>query len=356
MKGISRRNFLQLSLAGTSYGLLAAIPGPKTSQYQLDRFGGWTGKKFQATGFFRLEKDQRWWLVTPDGHAFLSYGINHLHPDWWRQDYSREAWEKRLGVSNLNGADFQPALRNWFLWTCREYGFNTVGVHNQLSVINSPQPSIPYVQKLTLVDIPHWKQEVPDDNFLDVFSDSFKQRCDRMAREIATPAKEDPFLLGYALTDCPLFTEEDCRQRPDVIGGAARKARIGWPRRLRNLGGDAPGKKAYVSTMQELYNDRIGDFNLTYGTEFDSFDQLAAAVDWRIDTDLSNANETRDNVQFLKRVVAKYYQTARDSIRRHDPNHLFMGDKLNANTDTMDTVLSTSSQYTDLIFYQMYGR
>jgi len=131
---------------------------------------------------------------------------------------------------------------------------------------------------------------------------------------------------------------------------------IGWPRRLRNLGGDAPGKKAYVSTMQELYNDRIGDFNLTYGTEFDSFDQLAAAVDWRIDTDLSNANETRDNVQFLKRVVAKYYQTARDSIRRHDPNHLFMGDKLNANTDTMDTVLSTSSQYTDLIFYQMYGR
>ena len=40
---------------------------------ELDRFGGWTGKRFKATGFFRLEKDERWWLVTPEGNAFLSF-------------------------------------------------------------------------------------------------------------------------------------------------------------------------------------------------------------------------------------------------------------------------------------------
>jgi hypothetical protein len=331
-------------------------PPGMTSMPNFLAVSGWTGKKFQATGFFRIEKDQRWWLVTPDGHAFLSFGINHLHPDWWLQEHSRNAWEKHLNVTNINGDDFQPALRNWFLKACQEYGFNTVGVHNQLSVINNPSPTIPYIQKLTLVDIPHWKQEVPDENFLDVFSDSFEQRCDRMGREIAFPAKNDPYLLGYALTDCPLLTEEDCRQRTDVIGGAARNARVGWPRRLRNLGKDAPGKKAYVATMLELYHNRIDEFNLTYTTEFDSFDQLARAENWRLDTDLSNENETRDNVRFLKKVVAKYYQAARDSIRRYDPNHLFIGDKLNANTDTVDTILSTTSQYTDLIFYQMYGR
>jgi len=63
-----------------------------------------------------------------------------------------------------------------------------------------------------------------------------------------------------------------------------------------------------------------------------------------------------DSDEFLKHVVTKYYQTARDAIRSHDPNHLFFGDKLNANTDTVDTVLGVTSRFTDVVFYQMYAR
>ncbi|MEM7393653.1 MAG: hypothetical protein AAF492_15010 [Verrucomicrobiota bacterium] len=177
-----------------------------------------------------------------------------------------------------------------------------------------------------------------------------------MAKELAAPLKDDPFLLGYSMTDCPLLTEEDCRERPDVIGGARRASRIGWPRRLRNLGPEAPGKQAYVRTMEKLYGKRIGGFNETYGTTFKSFGELASAVDWRPQTQLSNGNETRDNVEFLKGVVARYYRTAKEAIRRHDPHHLFVGDKLNANTDSLDTVLPITVQYTDLVFYQMYAR
>ncbi len=55
--------------------------------------------------------------------------------------------------------------------------------------------------------------------------------------------------------------------------------------------------------MQDLYRGEISDFNATYRTEFDSFDALASARNWRPHTDLSNGNETRDNVEFLKRVV-----------------------------------------------------
>ena len=304
---MKRRELIQAAMATALCGGVTAHvrATDAVAAKQLDRFGGWTGKKFKATGFFRVEKDERWWLVTPKGNAFLSFGINHLHPDLWKQEYNREAWKKRLEIKDLNSREFAPALKAWFLQTCREYGFNTVGVHTSLSIVNSPRPSMPYMQPIHFVDIPHWKPEIPDENFKDVFSDEFARHCDSMAKEIAAPVKDDPFLLGYALTDCPLLTEEDFRERPDVdvIGGARRKARIGWPRRLRNMGADAPGKKAYVQTMQDVYRGEISDFNTTYGAQFDSFGALASAEQWRPNTDLSNGNETRDKVEFLKRVV-----------------------------------------------------
>ena len=322
----------------------------------LDRYGGWTGKRFGATGFFRVEKDDRWWLVSPEGNAFLSFGINHLQPEFWNQAYNRAAWRTLLGISDLDGPEFAGALRAWFLRTCREYGFNTVGVHADLAVANRPRPAMAYMLPIQFVDIPHWKDDVPDESFVDVFAGGFERRCDALAAALAGPASEDPFLLGYAMTDCPLLTEEDCRERPDVIGGARRRSRVGWPRRLRNLGDGQPGKAAYVQTMRDLYRGDIGDFNRTYGTDFDSFASLGRAVNWRPHTELSNPNEARDNLEFLQRVVARYYRTARDAIARHDPNHLFFGDKLNANTDTVGALLPVTSRYTDVVFYQMYAR
>ena len=190
---MKRRSFLQLAAAGAlGQGLLSGAPlHAADTAPERDRFGGWTGKKFKPTGFFRVEKDDRWWLVT---------------------------------------------------------------------------------------------------------------------------------------------------------------------RRLRNLGADAPGKAAYVRTMRDLYRGEIHDSNATYGTTFDSFNAIATTENWRPATDLSNANETRDNVVFLQAVVAKYYETARDAIHRYDPNHVFFGDKINANTDSVDTILTVTSKYTDVVFYQMYAR
>lgn len=353
----TRRAFLSsgaTAVAGCLYG--PAVIGRSDNPVTKDRFGGWTGRSFEATGFFRLEKADRWWLVTPDGNAFLSWGINHLYPDLWRQDYNQAAWKQKLGLDSLKGAAFNTALRNWFLQTCEQFGFNTVGVHNSLAVINSPQPRVPYMQPLHFVDTPHWKSDVPDENFVDVFAEDFRQHCFAVAEKMVAPVRNDPFLLGYSMTDCTMFTEEDLRERPDVIGGSRRAARIGWPRRLRNLGEVSAGKQAWVAAMRDVYADSITAFNRTYDTDFDSFQSLTAAENWRPQTQLSNPAETRDNTVFLQRCVSQYYETAVAAIRHFDTNHLFFGDKINANTDSLDTVLPVTSRYTDAILYQMYGR
>ncbi len=102
---------MMAALAGQSLTKSNTVFGAEPVRH-LDRFGGWKGKRFEATGFFRVEKDERWWLVTPEGNAFLSFGINHLYPDLWKQDYNREAWQKRLNLDDLNDfRRFAPALR-----------------------------------------------------------------------------------------------------------------------------------------------------------------------------------------------------------------------------------------------------
>lgn len=356
---MNRRQFHTTIASSTlgGAGLMGAQHLLGAATKERDAYGGWTEKTFEATGYFRTEKDDRWWLVTPDGNAFLSFGINHFYPDLFRQPFSRKAWEALLEIEDLtDNGQFYPAIKNWLIRTCKDYGFNTLGVHNSLRVTNTPRPILPYMQPIKFVEIPHWKKEVSDENFLDVFSPEFAARCDQLAKEIAAPLRNDPYLLGYSMTDCPLLTEEDLRERTDVIGGARRESRIGWPRRLRNLGADAPGKQAYVTKMQGIYKDRIDSFNQTYETDFGHFDALASAVNWRPYSDLSNANETRDNTLFLQSCVDAYYRNAREAIQRYDPNHLFFGDKLNANTDSLDTVYSVTSKYTDVLLYQMYAR
>ena len=58
-----------------SFALVANI----TQGTELDTFGGFTDIKGKKTGFFHTEKtDDRWWLITPEGHGF--WGIGMAHP------------------------------------------------------------------------------------------------------------------------------------------------------------------------------------------------------------------------------------------------------------------------------------
>ncbi len=44
-----------------------------------DPYGGWKNLSFEATGFFAVrERDGIWWVATPQGHTFLSTGVNHV--------------------------------------------------------------------------------------------------------------------------------------------------------------------------------------------------------------------------------------------------------------------------------------
>ena len=53
-------------------------------------------------GYFTLEQRQnRWWLITPDGNPFFSLGLNHIDPATLRYPENIHLWQDKYRGSNL---------------------------------------------------------------------------------------------------------------------------------------------------------------------------------------------------------------------------------------------------------------
>ena len=347
----TRRAFLRNTGIAASASLFGARAQEATAR--LDKFGGLRARRFEATGFFRVEKRERWWFVTPEGHAWLGFGINHIHPAWLNQSYNRDFWLKRFGAATFNDDAWKAGLRARITADMAACGYNHFGVHNVFGPVSGL--GFAELRPISFVKIPHYLPSTAPD-YPDVFAPRFAQHCDELAAREVAPRRDDPWILGYAFTDCPIFTDAEAAARPSNIHGAPRVATPTWPRVLRNLPASAPGKQAWWAAIRGRYADDVNAFNDCYGVSFRTWDELLAAEHWRDLTDFANARELADNQAFLEQVVERYYATAVAAIRRHAPRHLIFGDKLNGNTDGGDAVVHVSARHTDVLLYQMYGR
>lgn len=345
---VKRREFLKLtSLAST--GLIFGFAACKTeikNKTELDRFGGWTGKKLTKTGFFHTEHDgQRWWFVTPEGNAFLSFGVNHYHDGWWIQNYNRDHWVNTFGAKEPRDEKWNEGFRKVATADLDRLGINTLGWHTDaLMLTDKPYEAVvPYLRSFKPIVLDHYRNPTVD-AFMDVFAPEFEKLCDKTAKNVAAPYKDDPMLLGYCMSDCPIFTDNDIR----FMGVTS------WSRVLPNLDSDSLGKQAYVALMKKHYSE-IKDFNSNYESNFSSWDDLAKTKDWKPNKAPKNDNEKADNEAFTLLCVDRYYAVSKAAIQKYDPNHLFLGDKLNGNTDNLERVLEVAAKHVDVIVYQFYG-
>jgi len=346
---MNRRNFVKTTATTAAAGMLASsIPGCTGNflSEEYDKYGGWTGKKLTKTGFFHTEHDgSRWWFVTPEGNAFLSFGINHYHAGWWMQEYNRDHWNKTFGAEKAGDEQWGAGFRKVALADMNRLGINTLGWHtNAPTLTDQPYGAVvPYLRSFKPIVLDHYRHPKAE-AFVDVFAPEFEKLCKETAQKVAEPYVDDPMLIGYCMSDCPIFTDKDIHS----LGSTS------WSRILRNLGAEAPGKQAYVAAMKKQYST-IENFNATYKTNFASWSDLTSAVDWRPNAAPANANEQRDNEVFTLLCVDKYYSVSKTALRKVDPHHLFLGDKLNGNTDNMEKVLEVAARYVDVLVYQFYG-
>jgi len=335
------------ALAGMSVWQTTSLADETAS---LDGFGGWKERTFEPTGYFRVAKSDRWWFVTPDGHAFISFGMNHPNEDYISQSYNVEFWKKKFGAEDVNDPAFQKGFVAKVMKDLQRFGMNSLGTHSRKERFTPL--TVPYVQGLYFVRTPYWAAPARD-RFPDVFSPQFAQRCRLVVRRLVEPVKADPYLLGYTFTDCPILTDADAAAHGQVSYGRAQPDLPTWPRVLRNMGPDEPGKRAWLNCVRER-SPSINGFNLRYHTEFKSFEALLKAKDWSPVTPSDRIADQEHNQACLVEILKQYYEVACTAIRSVDRNHLIFGDIINAQTAPPDEVVTTISQYTDLVAFQYY--
>ncbi len=353
---VTRRRFLE---SCAPFAAANRIFGQYAGGANRDRFGGWRGKTFEGTGFFRLEHDERrCWMVSPAGNAFLIHGIDHVDLERIGRDYNRRHWERELGVAeNAGRSERLRAFYRRKVARDRGYlGFNCLYSHNPPAGIDV----CPYIPRARTLEIEYWRTRTDafrEENFLDVFTKYFVGRCKETARRMADAGRvEDPWVLAHALTDSPVLTPAEARPFGPGFYHKPLPGTTTWPVRLRNLGARAAGKRAYVSLMRKRYGNDIAEFNGAYNTALGSWDALAAAEKWRLRADTSgNIHEERDNHAFLLEILDKAWGAQVRALRSRDPNHLIFGDTLNLNSPLDDDIIQLYAKHFPVVVYQYYG-
>jgi len=292
----------------------------------FSKYGGWKEKKFRATGFFRTEHDgKRWWLVDPEGYAFLSVGMDCIRatssgPVTGIEDlfeWLPEAGDSLLGETvsenrGMKNVDFYKAnlirafgkdwKKHWSRMTAgmmRNLNINTVGNWSEISFAR--ENNLPYV--LPLNRFPVTRVQIYRD-FPDVFSDEYRKNSVEFASQLKD-YKDDPYMVGYFL-----------RNEPQWAFGYHNLAYEMFATDMASA-----TKEEFVKWISEKYGNNLMSFNSSWNLSLGSFADLGKMVF----KDYPSVRADSDFYAFSEIMVKKYVDVPCDEVERVDNNHLNLG-------------------------------
>ena len=295
-------NIADFAIAALIFGSVAATA---TASGQFDTYGGWTGLRGQATGFFHPQEiGGRWWLVDPDGNVFWSIGVNAIRFEGdtirgtHRQPYrevvtakygSREAW-------------VEATIK--FL---RDLGFNTIGAWSGQYLF---EKGMPYTIILSFAA--HSGANWVHGTFIDVWDEKFQATAEKIASDVCAARRDSKLLIGY-------FTDNELHWGPDW------RARTTLLEEYLMMPADAPGHRKAVAFLRERYKS-VGELNAAWHINLVNWAQLDGGVTF--DGAARTKRAAADAQDFLKLVARRYFQVCHDAIRSHDANHMILGCRL----------------------------
>jgi hypothetical protein len=350
--------------------------------HPMDAYGGRLDvQTLDKTGWFHTQKHgDRWQLVTPDGHAFFSLGVNAVVADGGRSYVEgREFMFKDLPSDNgewapfygsgdnrneeqgasagigynhgrwfdfyaanlyrIDGKDWLNAWRTRTLERLQAWGFNTIGNWSDDALDQAHR--LPYTRSINIAGdyanvatgYDYWGR-MPDP-----FDSRFVRATERAVTAATRGVRDDPYLLGY-------FADNEL-----AWAGSGPQGR--WGLAVGTLHGDArsPAKQAFVALLRKKY---VAPETLAaaWGIALTSWEALnttgfAAPVPNEAHPAIAD-----DYRAWLRLYADTYFRTVAEALHRHDPHHLLLGGRFAVNTPE---AVAACAQYCDVVSFNVYA-
>lgn len=296
---------------------------------------GYVGVTGDTTGFFHpVEKEGRWWLIDPNGHGFYMIGTDHasyqVHycEKLGYAPYARNV-EARYGSEQAWAESAGARLFEW--------GFNTLPANHSPLLRYTRFPHIEFLSMgASFSDIDDICPKTTWTGFPNVFSPKWPRHCDKIARRVCGPERDNPWLIGYFLDNELEWFGKNYKQ-----WGLFDEA---WKKPAAHS-----AKRAWIGFLKAQLTGPA-EFERLWGISIDSFDAL---LDHTEPAAPRNAEAEAIAEEWVQTLADGYFKTCVEAIRRYDPNHLILGCRFAG--DAPD-VWAVAGKYCDIVSFNIYPR
>ena len=299
---------------------------------ETDSYFGLSSLKCKPSGFFRLTKTRdRHHLVTPDGHAFIALGINHLAALQQpvesglrvRGDTAWQIfWDQKL----------RPQFADWHM--------TTLG-YGAPAALKAKAPWFATIQLAAIEKHRSDPKRVSRDayHFPDVFDPAWVTDVTARITKVAAPLRDDSFVIGYFWTDTPTW---------DLIKTRALRG-TDWVSALRALPPGSAGRQTYATFLESA--TPIASAISTPSTAFPSPPPVSSTMPISPPSPSAAMLCRRTTKPSSRQIAQCFYDVVGKAQRRADPNHLVFGDRYLAG-DAPECVLKAAKPWIDAVAVQ----
>ena len=326
----------------------------------FDIYGGLPGSKekldLKATGFFHMEqKDGRWILVNPAGNAFFHLGPCGVVPndDFTLVKGRESAYEwlpspqgefssvfRKDSGGTIVSFHLVNQVRKYgvpyddesytarLIYRMKQWGFNSIGAFSSGGANARKAANFPTVAHLPLNP---WEgiPRVPGiHETFDPFDEKVRALVEKNLAEHLPAQASDPLIIGWYIVNEPIY-----EQIPHIVP---------------TLNGSHACKRRFVQWLSDKYKT-IAAYNTAWGASAASFDALKDPG-LAVQTDAAKA----DAVEFASFFLDEYLKLVCENTRKHDPNHLIIGSRLQPGTISHEWICRVMGKHVDVMSFNYY--
>ncbi|CAN5524703.1 beta-galactosidase [soil metagenome] len=348
---------------------LAATSRPAT----YDEYGGdLTHAGIKGTGYFTVQKQKKggWSFYTPKGSRFWSFGVNGVGCGQigstiegresmfqWLPSVANGGTgaltnvvvngrpETALSFGRLNidrkyGEGHRDDYRARLVERMQKWGLNTIGNFSESYFTQDAKiPVTPGVSTNGTLKI-----AVPLGGNSNMISDPYDPLYPtKLAANTWVMQPKNPMVVGYFVDNILPFSSPYSRNQQVALGLAV----------LELNATTSPAKKAMVDSLKAEYSS-ITALNAGWNTSFGSWDSLAAGYTLanRSDGNLVSTPMYNDLREYMKAFARRYFQLTRDVLKVADPNHLYLGCRIDAPDEDIVRIMADYADVASINVYQ----